>query len=182
MKKIIIYLVFVLTISCNVQMTNNCDYLKLLKSFKIDDCSEWYKNFEKPNNVDELLIEYERERGDTLWNLQLIVKFNDNNKQVIDEKMFVSIVKDSLMQKANLISNKDTSFIYTTSLYNKGEFVFVVGKYEYLYTSMELNWGQRLYYEKYRDSLKLIRGNNLPPLPELEENEDEEPQTFEAID
>lgn len=180
MHRILIFMAFVFTVSCNSQTASNCGYLNILKSFKIENCSEWSKNLEKPNNVDELIVEYKKENGDSLWHLQIIVQFNEDEERVIDEKMFISVAQDSLMQRAQLISNKDTSFIYTTTLDNKGELVFVVGKYEYMYTSMELNWGQRLYYEINRDSLKLIRGNDLPPLPELEY--EKELPIFEAVD
>ena len=132
------------------------------------------------NDTDELLIEYKKEAKDTLRHLQIIVEIQGESERIIDEKMFISIIRDTLMQRAKLVGNTDTSFIYTTTLDNKGDFDFIVGKYEYMYTSMELNWGQKLYYEKYRDSLKSVRGNDLPPLPELEYKE--ELQIFEAID
>lgn len=167
-------------ISCHSQTSEEYRYLKILKDFDIKDIEQWTINMKMPNDIDELLIEYKKETKDTLKQLQIIVEIQGETEKIIDEKMFVSIIKDTLMQRAKLIGNTDTSFIYTTTLDNKGDFVFIVGKYEYLYTSMELNWGQKLYYEKFRDSLKLVRGNDLPLLPELEYKE--ELQIFEAVD
>ncbi len=172
MNNIWVVLVFIFAISCNSQTSGSYDYLKKVTKFNIKDFDKWTVSMEMPNDIDEILIEYKKESNDTLMRLQIIVKINEESEKIIDEKMLVTIFKDTFMQEARLISDYDTSFMYTVPINNKHDFTFIVGKYEYMYRSLDLTRGQELYYEKHRDSLKKVHGNVLPSLPELEYEEE----------
>ncbi len=75
--------------------------------------------------------------------------------------------------------NSDTVYFFETtkdSTYdedtrpNYKNYIFIIGKYYYHYSRGKLRNGQRLYFEKHKDSLLEIRGNDLNELPEIEEN------------
>ena len=44
---------------------------------------------------------------------------------------------------------------------------FIMGKYYYMYTHGKLNWGQKEYFENFKDSLIKTTGNDLPELPDF---------------
>ncbi len=60
------------------------------------------------------------------------------------------------------MSSQDTLFLYKKNNTNK---VFQVGEYAYRFTTMRMDSIELDYYLKHEDSLRTIRGNNLPPLP-----------------
>lgn len=45
--------------------------------------------------------------------------------------------------------------------------IFVDGKYHFMNKRNKFNNGQQKYYEKHKDSLDKVKGNDLLPLPEL---------------
>ena len=58
----------------------------------------------------------------------------------------------------------DTLYFYKENKVDSTR-IFIVGEYEYLSRNAKLTPKQRVYYRHHRDSLKSIRGNNLPELP-----------------
>lgn len=59
------------------------------------------------------------------------------------------------------------SNIQKNNHYYLNECSFIQGKYYYMNKYGLLRIGQSIYFDKHRDSLKNIRGNDLPELPEL---------------
>ncbi|AHM62931.1 hypothetical protein D770_23430 [Flammeovirgaceae bacterium 311] len=64
-------------------------------------------------------------------------------------------------------SDNDAFYIYREPNEGDRELEFITGKYFYLYSTSRLTEGQSCYYKMYADSLKTIKGNDLPPLPEI---------------
>jgi hypothetical protein len=60
------------------------------------------------------------------------------------------------------MDSRDTLFYYRT---HNGKLVFEVGEYAYKFTSMTLKSSQLDYYLENADSLRKVRGTNLPELP-----------------
>lgn len=65
---------------------------------------------------------------------------------------------------------EDTVFYYTTKELNSLEKTFIIGKYLNDYRYGGMTKGQKCYFKMHKDSLMKIRGNDLPPLPEMECN------------
>lgn len=62
-------------------------------------------------------------------------------------------------------NGKDTLYYYKAPLNDLDNKIFVMGKYQYQYTFPMLDSSQAKYYLQHKDSLDMIRGNDLPPLP-----------------
>lgn len=66
------------------------------------------------------------------------------------------------------MASGDTLFFYKQ---RNGLKTFLLGEYYYRFTKMQLDSNELAYYMLYEDSLRLVRGNDLPPLPTLNERE-----------
>jgi hypothetical protein len=60
----------------------------------------------------------------------------------------------------------DTNYYYKYPLQKPDSMIFIVGKYLYMAYYYKLSKGQRSYYFAHKDSLRKIRGDDLPELPE----------------
>jgi hypothetical protein len=60
------------------------------------------------------------------------------------------------------MTSQDTLFYYREK---EGLKIFEVGEYAYLFTHMKMDSIELDYYLKHEDSLRRVRGNNLPKLP-----------------
>jgi len=71
----------------------------------------------------------------------------------------ISFKKSDTLYDYTILSKKDYYF-------NFDEMVFNSGKYYFMNTNRKLKGNQYSYYEKHKDSLDKIRGNELPKLPQ----------------
>ena len=110
---------------------------------------------------DDELYQFIKQDGDTSKALQLIYIPKEDRIVFHLQRTFY----DST-HKHHLESNTDTLFYYRSPLDNEYELEFITGKYQYLYSRLKLSEGQHCFFEMHKDSLRSIRGNDLPPLPE----------------
>ena len=143
-------------------------------------CKErWQKAIEK---VDQSLLyrndhrgwELVREDNSSQWDIKYTLKKNDNDTSKV---LFFLEGKDGSIEvngykkhyPCNAVdtcylemTSQDTLFFYRE--YNDKK-IFKVGEYAYLFTYMKMDSSEANYYLKHEDSLKRIRGSNLPKLP-----------------
>ena len=74
---------------------------------------------------------------------------------------FVSLKRTDTLYDYTILSKKGYYYKYD-------DMVFMGGKYYYMNSYGELKGKQYRYYEKHKDSLDKVRGNDLPELPELD--------------
>jgi hypothetical protein len=67
------------------------------------------------------------------------------------------------------MNSKDTLFAYL--IRNSNDTIFSKGEYFYKYTHIQLDSAERKFYLLYKDSLRFVNGDNLPPLPSLNSQE-----------
>jgi hypothetical protein len=124
---------------------NNYDGWKLVRE---DNSSKWDTKFTiEKNDNDTLKILFFLEAKDGS------VMLNEYKKQ------FPCNVTDTCYLEMN---SQDTLFFYGQ---RNGLKTFEVGEYAYRFTFMKMNKGEREYYLDHEDSLRRVRGNNLPLLP-----------------
>lgn len=125
-----------------------------------------------PNDIifNSLNLEIKRS-GDGLYELE---SQNDSLKEVLNVYLendtsilrgYHYLITDSSYFARRLI--KCDSIIYFTYNKDKSDTIFKLGYYKYLYDNNLLSLGQSRYFSKNRDSLTLVKGGNLTPLPEL---------------
>lgn len=126
------------------------------------------------------------------WGKEYLVKANNKDTGVVVKFTYIGDTKsDAYFLTKHLkqyfhngyywevsLKNGDTLYFYRNKdeIYNQRPEkpispetnIFIVGKYYFDWVRGRMKYGQRLYFEKHRDSLIKVRGNNLPPLPELE--------------
>lgn len=61
-------------------------------------------------------------------------------------------------------------YIHLGEITDLNQEIFIQGKYQYQYSNLLLKPNQRRYFEMHSDSLRRIKGNELPELPEVERN------------
>jgi len=134
-------------------------------NFKIDEKGTYHTG-------NDLNVFLRAVKKDTLITLEYLK--SDNIPYPPDfNKVFELEKQNDTLSLYRLISfNKsDTLYDYTISgnkgnYYDFNKMVFQKGRYYFLYKMNKLNLKEQKYYEKYRDSLNKIRGNNLPELPQ----------------
>lgn len=150
------FLLVMLSLPILVSCENKLDgYLKRIdkKSFFKNDPSGW-KNFQYIESMDQYMIfKYD---GDTLKYLKFIP--DENNIPVISqyEMKFPCGLLDTCFLR---MQAKDTLFYFKE---NKDGKEFFVGEYAYRYTSTRMSTEEMDFYENHEDSLRRIKGNNLP--------------------
>lgn len=131
---------------------------------KIDRDSLYQNNYEGwelktteeyPNSA---LYNLHKKDGDTAKALSF---FRSNIGSSVKEYLKIYPTQNGDTFYLKMISD-DTLYLYKQ---NKSLKNFVVGEYGYKYTSMLLKDFELDYYLKHEDSLRMIRGNNLPQLP-----------------
>lgn len=102
-------------------------------------------------------------KGDTVLQAKLIRSFDLNGNYAYDIEL--SKIYDGNDSSYFESINEDFTRKYALKSTLKGIEVFIIGKYYYLYEYDLLNKNQRAYFMLHLDSLKNVRGNELPPLP-----------------
>ena len=102
--------------------------------------------------------------ADTDINISLTYK--DEKSIVLTEYYKIYKEKEKYV-KTQFSDNFDTLFIFKSPDAIMDQKDFVMGKYLYLYLNDYLSLGQKKFFEVHQDSLKLIRGNDLAPLPTM---------------
>lgn len=64
---------------------------------------------------------------------------------------------------------RDTLFLYSEN--SKKEKTFEVGEYYYRFSYFKMDTAELNYYSKHEDSLRRVRGNNLPKLPYIKKEQ-----------
>ena len=96
---------------------------------------------------------------------KLIFHFYKDSSNYLIESYHKEYLLDTVLYVIEM--NKDTVYFYHSDLERKGERYFILGKYAFQFSNKELSPGQRRYYMLKYDSLDRVRGNDLPPLPEI---------------
>ncbi|MCZ8215967.1 MAG: hypothetical protein O9262_06985 [Cyclobacteriaceae bacterium] len=149
-------------------------------AFSLFSCKEkWQKALEK---VDQRLLYGNDIQGWKLvqeinneWEVNYTVEKMDND--TLKTIFFLEGVKDGSMivnryQKQYRCNDTDTCYLDMTSqdtlyFYRQnfnGEKIFEVGEYAYRFTYFKMDSAEVTYYLKHEDSLKRVRGSNLPRL------------------
>lgn len=119
-------------------------------------------------------FEVESNVGDTTIFARLIwsksFKFNKSVNSYAISDFVKSFQNGEKKYSLSLLSNNDTLHLsYFTDSANIKNPTFIVGEYAFRYSYLKLSAGEQRYYELHYDSLRRVRGNDLPPLPEIEE-------------
>lgn len=101
--------------------------------------------------------------GDTILQAILIRSFDLNGNYVYDIEL--SKIYDGNDSSYFESINEDFTRKYSLKYTPKGREIFIIGKYYYLYEHDLLDKNQRAYFIQHLDSLKEVKGNDLPPLP-----------------
>ena len=148
------------------------------------DINEW--TIVQKIEIDErLYYSLKKEKGDTTFSLGFTY-FETDDSYYIDDFIKKYYSDSTYIEMA--LWNNDTLYCFTYDaqrcrmgkpmLFKKMN--FVTGKYYYSYKRGKLSWEQRKYFDANRDSLIFIKGNNLPELPEMKQEENDTiPITFE---
>ena len=159
-----IILVFAISLTCLIACKNRKE--ELLKRIKAHVDTEGWEELLPMNEYPGGDKHYQltKEDGDTTKVLQLIYIPKEDRIAFQLYRTF-----EDAGYKYELVSSTDTLYYYMSPLNNEDELDFFIGKYHFLYSRRigELTEGQRCYYDMHIDSLKAIKGNNLPPLPEI---------------
>jgi hypothetical protein len=168
--------------SCNHPIQNNtfssAPFRKAIAYYNIKNISNWklYEAFKEKNglNIDGYKYSggfyyYKKTINDTIYWLAFEYYFN-NNDTIFFPREFYKRYEDDYFQYVSLYGkNGDILFSYKAALFGRLTKIFITGKYFYQYFCNELNSKQHIYFIMNKDSLKKIRGHNLPKLPEADE-------------
>jgi hypothetical protein len=130
-------------------------YLKSLdKKSLFNNNPEGWKIFQYIESMNQYMVfKYD---GDTLKYMRFIP--DENNLPIISdyEMKFPCGNLDTCFLRMQAM---DTLFYYKQNELRKE---FIIGEYAFWYTSTQMNKEERDFYEKHEDSLRSIKGNNLP--------------------
>lgn len=147
----------------NKYISDNDIYYKLNR-LSVQDRNLMYKDLMNSES------DYTFEEGDCIESLNYYY-YKSEDKIVVDSysKSYFGNKYLYVLQ----MDNSDTIYYYKVDRlnYKEGKKVFIVGKYNYLYITGNLESKEEDYYILYKDSLSKVRGNNVSPLPELTEIE-----------
>jgi len=162
------YIFIILFISCSSHQKNiTIDFSKLRKINPIIDEAGWkvVKTEKWSNTIEYTLQKKEKDTNELLVFQKLLYDsiFNPGDVKyglVIFQKKF----KDKKF--GYVVSfGSDTNYYYKYYLDRPDSMIFIVGKYLYLAYYHKLSKVQKMYFFAHKDSLKKIRGNDLPDLP-----------------
>lgn len=114
---------------------------------------------------DKRFIEAHFNRNDTSYFISFYAPEIENRQYYISR--FVKNFKNNKYDYY-LGMKVDTCYFYKQKIDSTAK-EFIVGKYCYMNMFSELNFGQSEYYNFHKDSLRIIRGNDLPELLEIHE-------------
>ncbi len=110
---------------------------------------------------------FEERLGDTLIIFQIHYNSDTGKCYVLDyQKMF----EDSAFRYMLLVNNNDTAYFVKQDKVTREE-IFIVGEYFFRAMHSLMTKEERRYFELYQDSLMKVRGDDLPSLPSLTEEE-----------
>ncbi len=146
--------------------------LKDLSGWENSICSieDNYLNFNTDNDYSGGFYQYRKYIEDTVYKMsfELYTSTSDTIFLPID---FYKRYEDEDYQYLILFGKEsDTLFSYKAFLYDELYKFFISGKYYYQFRFKKLTIKQELFYNIHEDSLKLLNGNDLPPLPEVKDN------------
>lgn len=167
MKTMIILLILLLTIcSCpkkeqKVCADNNLELMKSKYPYINVNSLEFTKLM--PMYEDTFYL-YEGMNSDTLYYLSFY-----KNKEIIFIDNYMKEYKDTEFLYKLLMKSDTIYFFKENTITGKKD--FFVGEYGYKYHNGYLNADEINYYMLYKDSLNQIKGNSLPKLPKLTNEE-----------
>lgn len=107
---------------------------------------------------------YKKTINDTISSLYFEFYFNENDTIFIPKHYYQRFLKDGWQHILSFDKGGDTLYHYKAELFGRLKKFFISGEYSYKYEFGEMNTDERLFYEHHKDSLKRIKGMNLPPL------------------
>lgn len=166
MKSKFLFLVLLLWLSCSCQDKGINKHLNELS--KLYPCLYLdYKNvdwtLERYKLIDETSYVAIGRSKDTLLTLVFY-------KGIKSEKYFISFLEKTYKidsTKHIIRFGADTMYHYTTNFYTNIDTFFLSGKYLYQYQNNLLSLEQEYFFQQNRDSLQLIKGNDLEPLKSI---------------
>ncbi|MGD9992551.1 MAG: hypothetical protein AB7S69_04560 [Salinivirgaceae bacterium] len=143
------------------------NYFNELNYHLIWHCS----NYSKSSCFERFTIN--SEQNDSIWSISFLYWENEflekhiqNRYKIIEYSVSYCLKGREYFITRN--SNNDTIMYFSYPKNNRDAMTFFVGKYTNLFENIELTPRQLNYYLKYQDSLIFVKGNNLPPLPEID--------------
>jgi hypothetical protein len=174
-KFFITLIILILLISCNDNDDLEIDVplLKAQEYYKIEIKSSWKSVLVLQQDNENLFLNskyfggfynYEKKQESRLYFLSFECYWNENDTVFIPKDYYVRYTDSGFQHILLLGENQDTLFHYKASLFGELNKVFIRGKYYYQYKFGEFNTAQRVFFKNNIDSLKKIKGNNLPYL------------------
>ena len=109
---------------------------------------------------------FKKREKDTLYLLGFEYYSSKHDTIFIPKEFYKRYENDAFQHVILFGENGDTLFHYKADLFGSLKKVFISGKYYYQVLFFEINSKQLKYFEKHKDSLIRVKGNNLPELPE----------------
>lgn len=162
----------VLTISCqhsNNDLLNHLTQVRIINPMIPKDGWEIQNHEYWSSTIDYSLV---RKNSDTIYYLRFKKILHDSIFNKGDDLYSILYYrkefKDSKFEFVlDLGLNSDTNYFFKRSFTNPDSLIFIRGKYCYLFKNGYLNNDQSGFYFKNKDSLKRVKGDNLPKLPEI---------------
>jgi hypothetical protein len=175
-NKMIINVFFILSIFC-CENKNLTPFEQLMEEFgrkyPLIKNNEWKLNdsfgyiFE-----DDALVKVSRNTNDTIITLELskgvIGKGKEAKTSLEILKYYNAFNVEGWIHSLHFNKNEDTLYYFRMPKDDFSEVDFFFGEYEFHYEQGDLTGLQKKYFLAHRDSLRKIKGNNLPPLPEMD--------------
>lgn len=118
---------------------------------------------------DDRGIGYDLTRDSYNENSRLCFHHDKKNDKYFIE-YFIKKYRDNQFAYNLEINQADTLYFYKSPLKDLNTKIFIMGEYQFLYMHNKLNPGQREYFRIHSDSLREIKGDNLPLLPSAKAN------------
>ncbi len=135
--------------------------------YSLPNSDEWKVEFFKSDSCYST-VNIHLDSKDTTYQIFFLVSKNEDYKIVSFSKGYECNDYVYLLEIENC---NDTSYYCKFPKTKRSEKYYYVGKYRDMFKQFTLK--QMNYYVKYKDSLMYVRGNNLPPLPEIDLVEDD---------
>lgn len=175
---LVLLIIFSSLINCNRTKNSfmqDTIFIYATNYYKIHDKYGWEKEMEATGfHVNALqtgetyyggYYSYKKEENHTLYDLYFELYFNDNDTIFIPHHCYKRYISDDWQHIVSFDKGGDTLYHYKAELFGRMMRFFISGEYSYKYEFGEMNSYERSFFEKHKDSLRSIRGMNLPPLP-----------------